>query len=95
MKHITLKQLKSKAYFILRVMRSIYSLNASTRMRITEELRQEKDVEYIKNHPQPTGVCDGCGKDMYNGENICSSDCADTVEVQMWGYCAQQGNKHN
>ena len=73
-------------------MRSIYSLNASTRMRISYNLSREKDIEYIKNHPRPTGVCHGCRKDVFNNESVCSNDCRDAVEVQMWGYCAQQVN---
>jgi len=42
---------------------------------------KNKHIEPI----EKTGICWGCGKDMYNGKNICSDECNDAVEVQMWG----------
>ena len=41
---------------------------------------------YGKIKTRPTGVCWGCGKIMYNGEDICSESCSEIVEFQLCGY---------
>ena len=46
----------------------------------------KKKVTDKNKHIEPTKICWGCGKDMYNGKNICSDECADVVDMQYAGY---------
>ena len=88
MKQKTSKTEHSKAYFILLVMRSIWGLSFRMREKARQEIQHIKAMEYLAKNPKPTGICNGCGGSVYDGESECSNNCRDAVEVQMWGYCA-------
>ncbi len=64
--------------------RATYSLNWRTRYRFQDAITNRKCREQMTK--QPTGLCSGCGKTMYNGLDVCSLDCFDVIEIQYAGY---------
>ena len=49
-------------------------------------LIRAEDRQYFINNPMPTGICYGCGKDIFNSEETCSDICKEIVELQLSGY---------
>ena len=69
---------------IKRQLYAIYHPNWKTRETYQDEIEQ---VNAQKHRVEaPTGICHGCGKNMYNGLNVCSLDCLDVIEMQLSGH---------
>jgi hypothetical protein len=58
---------------------SIYGFTSKIRLRACYKLSPSMP-------PHTTGVCLGCGVDMYDGTDFCSDDCADFYMEYMQSY---------
>jgi hypothetical protein len=72
------ERLKRKWYYFV----SIFAFTEKARINARKKL-----IKPLFRHP--TGVCLGCGVDMYDGTDFCCDDCANFYAADMESYGRQ------
>ena len=62
------------------ILTEAYGPTSKIRIRASQRLKKIRTPKPI------TGICHGCGKNLYNGLDVCSLACLDVVNLQYSGY---------